>query len=265
MQIVRSVWHCANAHWCSLAAAVLIAASIQHVNAEPRSSLDTAARSGVARGIVRAVDQAAISTELPTRVSALHFKEGDAFKKGATIIEFDCRRQRAALAAAEAQQHEMQLTLDKFRLLQRAQSVGKNDLEVAEARLAKSLAESAGLRSPLDQCIVNAPFDGRVVELNLQKYEAAQPGKSFLVIASVDNPEIDLIVPSVWARWIKAGVPFQFFVDELGIAVDAEVTRIGAAVDPISQTIKLAAVFKRQGPGVLPGMSGTAHFVDESR
>lgn len=265
MQIARSVWHCANARCCSLAAAVLIATGTQLLNAEPRSSLENASRSGAARGIVRAVDQASISTELPTRVAAVHFKEGHTFLKGATIIEFDCRRQRAALAAAEAQQLEMQLTLDKFRLLQRAQSVGRNDLEVAEARLAKTVAESAGLRSPLDQCVVIAPFDGRVVELNLQKYEAAQSGKSFLVIATTDNPEIDLIVPSVWARWIKAGVPFQFFIDELGVSLDAEVTRIGAAVDPISQTIKLAAVFKRQGPGVLPGMSGTANFVDENR
>jgi membrane fusion protein, multidrug efflux system len=263
--IVRSALLCANGRWRALVAASLLAIGPQWVGAEPRPVADSATKSSAARGIVHALEQASISTELATRVSATHFKEGQAFKKGDRILEFDCRRQRAALAAAEAQQLEMQLTLDKFRLLQRAQSVGKNDLEVAQARVAKATAESDGLRSPLDQCVVLAPFDGRIVELSLQKYEAAQPGKPFLAIASTGSPEIDLIVPSAWARWIKAGVPFQFFVDELGIAFDAEVTRIGAAVDPISQTIKLAAVFKRDESGVLPGMSGTAHFADEKR
>jgi membrane fusion protein, multidrug efflux system len=162
-------------------------------------------------------------------------------------------------------QLEMQLTVDKYRQLQRANSVGKNDLEVAEARLAKAVAESAGLRSPLDQCVVVAPFDGRIVELSLQKYEAAQPGKPFLAIASTDSPEIDLIVPSAWSKWIKPGIEFQFRIDELAVAVDAEVTRVGAAVDPISQTVKLAAVFKRHEPNILPGMSGTAQFADERR
>ncbi len=265
MQIARSVWRCVNPGWHVLTLATLwvVAAPVQ---SEPRPTTENAtARSSAARGIIHAVEQASISTELATRVSAVHLKEGEAFKKGSTILEFDCRRQRAALAAAEAQQLEMQLTLDKYRLLQRAQSVGKNDLEVAEARLAKAIAESSGLRSPLDQCTVIAPFDGRIVELNLQKYETAQPGKPFLAIASTESPEIDLIVPSSWARWMKPGLPFQFFVDELNVAFDAEVTRTGAAVDPISQTIKLAAIFKRQAQGVLPGMSGTAHFADEKR
>jgi membrane fusion protein, multidrug efflux system len=265
VQIVRSVSPYAKLHWRHLAAVVILVTSCQILSAQVRPAAEPASRSGAARGIVRAVEQASISTELPTRVAVAHFKEGDAFTKGSTILEFDCRRQRAALSAAEAQQNEMQLTLDKYKLLQRANSVGKNDLEVAEARLAKAVAESAGLRSPLDQCVVVAPFDGRIIELNLQRYEAAQPGKPFLAIASADSPEIDLIVPSTWTRWVKPGLPFQFFVDELGLQFDAEITRIGAAVDPISQTIKLAAVFKRQAQGVLPGMSGTAHFADEKR
>ena len=264
MRIAKSAWRCADRRR-SLLAAALIAATTQAAGAEPRLALDAMAKASPARGIVRAVEQAAISTDLATRVAATHFKEGEAFRKGDPILEFDCRRQRAALAAAEAQQLEMQLNLDKFRLLQRVQSVGKNDLEVAEARVAKAAAESAGLRSPLDQCVAIAPFDGRVVELNLQKHEAAQPGKPFLSIVSNGSPEIDLIVPSDWARWIKPGVPFRFHVDELGMAIDAEVTRIGASVDPISQTIKLAAIFKRDTAGVLPGMSGTAQFADEKR
>jgi membrane fusion protein, multidrug efflux system len=51
----------------------------------------------------------------------------------------------------------------------------------------------------------------------------------------------------------------------LAVVVDAEVTRIGAAVDPISQTIKLAGMFKRHEFSILPGMSGTAQFADEKR
>jgi membrane fusion protein, multidrug efflux system len=265
VQIARLVWHSGNRGSCLLVSTALLALGIQPLGSEPRLTPPSASISPAARGIVRALEQAAISTELPTRVVAIHFKEGDAFKKGIPILEFDCRRQRSALAAAEAQQQEMQLTVEKFRQLQRANSVGKNDLEVAEARLAKTVAESAGLRSPLDQCVVVAPFDGRIVELSLQKYEAAQPGKPFLSIASTDNPEIDLIVPSAWSKWIKSGIEFQFRVDELAVVVDAQVTRIGAAVDPISQTIKLSAVFKRHDSNILPGMSGTAQFADEKR
>jgi membrane fusion protein, multidrug efflux system len=265
VQTAQSVWRNAEFYLGALAIVILLGSGSERLSAQQRGPTDAATTSSPARGIIRAVEQASISTELATRASAIHFREGEAFKKGDTLLEFDCRRQRAGLAAAEAQQLEMQLTLDKFRLLQRAQSVGKNDLEVAEARVAKAAAESEGLRSQLDQCAVIAPFDGRILEIALQRFETAQPGKPFLGIISNRRPELDLIVPSDWARWIKLGEPFQFFIDELGVAVDAEVARISASVDPISQTIKLSATFKRETAGALPGMSGTAHFAQVGR
>jgi membrane fusion protein, multidrug efflux system len=219
-------------------------------------------RQSPVRGIVRAVEQASISTELATRVAAVHFREGEVFRLGQKLVEFDCRRQLATLAASEAQQLEMQLGVDKLHLLQRAQSVGRNDLEVSEARLAKAKAEAEALRSQLDQCVVVAPFDGRVLELSLQKHEAAQPGKPFIALVAHGNLEVDLIVPSDWVRWIRPSTAFVFHVDELRRPMAAMVTRIGAAVDPISQTVKIAATFSAAGVDVLPGMSGTAEFPD---
>ncbi len=212
------------------------------------------------RGIVRSIDQASISTELAIRLMDVHFREGEAFTAGAKLLEFDCRRQRAGLAAAQAQQLEMQLNVDKFRVLQRTQSVGKNDLEVAEARLAKAAAESDGLRSQLDQCVVVAPYDGRVMELALQKFETTQPGKPFMSIVSTRNLEVDLVVPSDWVRWIKPGLVFTFMVDEINRPLPASIVRTGAAVEPISQTIKITAIFTGGADDVLPGMSGTATF-----
>lgn len=213
------------------------------------------------RGVVRAVEQALISTDLATRVAAVYVREGEAFNAGDKLVEFDCRRQIATVAAADAQQLEMQLTVDKNRLLLRTQSVGKNDLEVSEARLSKARAESDALRSQLDQCTVFAPFRGRVQELNLQVHETSQPGKPFLGLVAHERLEIDLIVPSLWIRRLPIGTTFRFRVDEVQKGVAATITRIGASVDPVSQTIKIIAAFGDEDHVVLPGMSGTAEFM----
>jgi membrane fusion protein, multidrug efflux system len=212
------------------------------------------------RGIVRAVQQASISTDLSVRVSAIHAREGDAFNAGDTLVEFDCRRQIATVAAADAQQLEMQLTVDKNRMLLRTQSVGRNDLDVSEARLSKARAEADALRSQLDQCVVVAPFKGRVLDLNLQVHEASQPGKPFIALIAHERLELDLIVPSHWLQRAAVGTVFSFHVDEVRRAVQATVTRTSPAVDPISQTIKIIAVFSNDQGAVLPGMSGTAEF-----
>ena len=218
------------------------------------------AKPDAVRGIVRAVEQAQIATDLQTRVAKIAFQEGERFRKGDTIVEFDCRKQRAELAASEATLLEMTLTLDKYRMLQRAQAAGKNDLEISEARTAKATAEADGLRAHLEQCTLKAPYDGRVLEMNLHAHESPQPGKPFIAIVSDGALEIDLIVPSDWARWLVVGEPLAFTVDETKTEFAATVSRIGASVDAISQTIKIAAVFKAPPAKVLPGMSGTAMF-----
>jgi membrane fusion protein, multidrug efflux system len=212
------------------------------------------------RGIIRAVETAMISTELTMRVARVAFMEGERFKKGDALVEFDCRRPRAELAAAEAQHHEMKLTLDNNRVLQKAQAVGRHDFDVSMSRVVKAAAEAEALRVRLDQCRVIAPYDGRVLELSLHAFETPQPGKPFIGIVAEGNLEIDLVVPSQWVRWLVVDAPLVFAVDETGTVHLARVKRIGASVDPISQTIKIVAVFDQATSAILSGMSGTAEF-----
>lgn len=216
------------------------------------------------RGVVRPQRQATISTDLQARVSATKFKEGDRFLKGDIIIEFDCRRTQAELDAADAQSLEMKLALDNNVVLDKYKAVGRADLDISRARVKKTEAEANGLRARLDQCRVVAPFNGRVAELAIQAHEMPGTGKPFLTIIEDQALEIELIIPSDWLKWLKTGATFSFNVDETKSSFPAHVTRIGAAVDPVSQTIKVMGLFDSDaaGAGILSGMSGSAEFKD---
>jgi membrane fusion protein, multidrug efflux system len=256
----KSIWPPANIVSCGLrsicAAASLLALGTAAL-AEPRQ---TVAQNEPVRGIVRAVTQALISTDLQARASRIAFQEGERFQKGDVLVEFDCRKQRAELASAEAQQLEATLNLDNFKVLQRVQAAGRHDLEVSAARVKKSAAESDVLRARIDECSVVAPFDGHVLELGLHAHETPQPGKPFIGLIADGALEVDLIVSSKWVPLLTVGTEFSFTVEETQSVEVAVVSRIGAAVDPISQTIKIVAVFKSAATGVLPGMSGTGQF-----
>lgn len=236
-----------------LAAAALTALPGSAMGADP-------APAAIVRGIVKAVQQATISSELTNRAAAVHFREGQSFAAGDVLVEFDCRRQKARLMAAQAQQHEMQLSVDKFEMLLKTQSAGRNDAEVAQARLDRAKAEADELRGQLDDCTITAPFDGRVLELSLQPHESAQPGKPIITIVSSRNLEVEIVVPSNWVRDIGPGTAFSFQLDDTHATLAAEIVRQAAAVDPISQTIKFVGIFKGDQHDVLPGMSGTAVF-----
>ncbi len=231
-----------------------------------RVMADPAEVSNPIRGVVRPQSKAIISADFQAAVAATNFKEGDRFRKGDLIIEFDCRRHQAELAAAEAQTLEMKLALENNVTLDKYKAVGKSDLEISRARVKRTEAEASGLRARLDQCKVVAPFDGRIEELGIHVHEMPAPGKPFLTIIEDQKLEIELIVPSGWLKWLKPETAFVFTVDETQTVFPARVSRIAAAVDPVSQTVKVMGFFDTDAAasGILSGMSGAAQF-DEPR
>jgi membrane fusion protein, multidrug efflux system len=215
------------------------------------------------RGVVRPVHQAVISSELSARVIKVARREGEAFAKGELLVEFDCRRHHAEFGAAEAHFREMKLVLESNTYLQRNQAGAKLEVEVSRARADKGGAEADALKARLDQCRLLAPFDGRVAELGVSEYETPAPGKPLLTILDDSALEIELIVPSTWLRCLQPGTSFSFDVDETGARLSSQITRIGAAVDAVSQTIKVVGNIVEERGKVLAGMSGTATFARE--
>lgn len=211
-------------------------------------------------GVVRASQQATITTDLAARVSSIGFKEGQRFNKGDVLIAFDCRRQMAELAAAIAQQKEMLVSYQSALILEKRSAGSRQDIEVSRARFERASAEVDGMKTKIDQCEIKAPYDGRVVDLQIQAHEMPIAGKPVVSIVSDDHAEIELVVPSSWLIWIRVGADFTFFADETRKSYPAKIMRVGAAVDAVSQTIKVYGVFAA-APDVLPGMSGAADFL----
>lgn len=212
----------------------------------------------VVRGIVRPVRQASIGTDLPARISRLHFREAEAFKQGNILVSFDCERMRAEQAASLASAREMKLTFESQAYLERRGAVGKLDVEIARARFDKADAEAGALGARVKQCEIVAPFDGRVTELKINEHELPSGGQPFISIVEESRFEIDLIVPSQSLRYLRAGATFEFRIDETARAYRVELLRTGAIVDPVSQSVKVIAGFVDPDAAIIAGMSGSA-------
>lgn len=213
------------------------------------------------RGIVRPVQEATFSTDLVARVSALDIHEGDRIKTGQPLVEFDCAGHRAERKAAVAEHLAQKLDYENKLVLQKHSAVGQHEINIALALADKAAAEIERLDARISQCIINAPFDGRVAELHVRKYEMPAAGNPIVRIIDDTELEIDLIVPSDWLAWLDDGSRFSFTVDETGQKYDGNVIRLGAAVDSVSHTIEIRAKFIGQPTGVIAGMSGFATFI----
>ena len=237
-------------------AAIIVACAACRVTAAAQATEPE----GRIRGVVRPITHSSISVDLPARVAHINVLEGERFSKGDIIIEFDCRRQRAELAAAAAQHHEMMLAVESQRYLERHRSAARLDLETSEAKAERTAAEVAVMEARIDQCRIVAPFDGRVAELSVRPMEMPSAAKPLLTIYEDRAFEIELLVPSTWLVWLSAGYPFTFRIDETQRSYSVIVHRLGAAVETVSQMVKVVARVENLDGSIIAGMSGTATF-----
>ena len=198
-----------------------------------------------------------LAAEIGAKVSRLPVPEGGAFKAGQALIAFDCSLQSAQYNKARAALNGAEKTYSVNNRLADLGSIGKAELAVSESEVGKNRAEVAAMAAMLSKCSVAAPFAGRVSEQKVREQQYVQPGQALLEIIDDSVLELEFIAPSRWLAWLRPGHIFQVRIDETGKSYPAKVLRIGAKVDPVSQSVKLASAINGKFPELIAGMSGT--------
>lgn len=213
-----------------------------------------------ARGLVRSADKVEIRSDLNARIVSAKYLEGMPFKKGDILIRFDCSKQHAELKAAKASANAAWIDLKTKKKLLKHQAVGRKEVEVAAAKATQANAELEVYKVGNKHCKIRAPFAGRVVKLNAKKHELPSREQPLITILNDGNLILEMVVPSKWLTWITIGTPFEFSIDETQQTISASISRMGAEIDPVSQTISIVGKLNAKGNLVLSGMSGKAVF-----
>ena len=197
-----------------------------------------------------------IAAEIGIKVNRLPVPEGGAFSAGQLLVSFDCTLQQAQLQKAVAEQDAAELTLKSNQRLAELNSVGQLELDLSRAAVGKARAEVGANRAVLGKCSVAAPFAGRVAEQKVREQQYVQPGQALLDIIDDSVLELEFLVPSHWLGWLRVGSKFQVQIDETRKTYPAKFIRIGARVDPVSQSVKVAAAIDGRFSELIAGMSG---------
>lgn len=214
------------------------------------------------RALFQPREKAELSSEIAARVIDLPFRAGEAFKKGDLLVQFDCRVLNARVVIARAQLKAALKTLENKRHLKALNSVAEIEVELATAEHEKSKGELALALYQREYCKIMAPFSGRLVDSVVNEHETISPGDPLVQILNDTSLEIASVVPSVWLSWLRPGHTFKVKVDETGKQYSGTIVQLGAAIDPVSQTISIIGQLDhaiRSGE-ILSGMSGTAIF-----
>jgi RND family efflux transporter MFP subunit len=238
--------------------ALLLAAGSASVQAQ--QPVDAPAGAGFERQEIRAQllprQFTTLAAEIGAKVNKLPVPEGGAFKAGQPLVTFDCSVQQAMLQKARAELNAAEATDKANQRLAELNSVGQLEVDLGRAGRQKAVAEVGAQQAVLAKCSIAAPFAGRVAEQKVREQQFVQPGQPLLDILDDSVLELEFLVPSAWLVWLRTGQTFEVEIDETGKRYPARFERIGARVDPVSQSVKVAAAIDGRFPELIAGMSG---------
>lgn len=212
------------------------------------------------QAVISADHSAKLSSQITAYIDSIPFKEGDTFKKGDTLVKFDCSLQKSELSKARAQLKSARATYKANRRLHGYGGVSVTELAESQAKYEEAQAEVAGKQHVVKYCTVKAPYDGTVVKLNVQPHETVPQSEPMLEIINNTDLRIEFIVSSKWLSWMKVGSKFKLCVSEQQQSYPGKVMKIVPQIDAVSQSIKIIGKLDKTNKKLIAGMSGKAIF-----
>lgn len=188
----------------------------------PVRATSTAASSAY-DGVVEAVRQTAIASQVAGAVVGLTVQAGDSVRAGQVLVRLDARAAAQNTAASQAQVQAARAALDvatreveRQRKLYEKKYISQSALERAEAQFR---ATSAQVRAQVAQAsaagiesgfyVVKAPYAGIVSEVPVQLGDMALPGRPLLTMYDPSALRVTASVPQSAIARIESGRPVR--------------------------------------------------------
>ena len=181
-------------------------------------------------GSLRSRQGVVLRPEISGRITQLNFKDGDRVRKGQVLVQLDdqlpmaqVQQSRAELSIAVANHVRNKDLVAQGFISQRSVEESAAALEVAQAKLALSLATAARLK-------IVAPFDGMTGIRTVNVGDYLKDGADIVNVEDIDTVFVDFRLPERFQSKVKKGQTASVDLDALP---GQKFVAIIAAVDPL--------------------------------
>jgi RND family efflux transporter MFP subunit len=254
-----------------------------------------------ASGYVTPRRRATIAAKITGRVTGVFFDEGTHVHPGqllATLDDSDARRaldsakadrnaSQAAIADLQVQLHLAQIQLRRAQELRKAGVQSQEQLDTsssaadslaAKIELAKEQVQAADARireaqQAVDNCVINAPYDGIVVSKDAQVGEMVSPNSAgggftrtgIATIVDMNSNEIEVDVNESYIARVKDRQPVTAILDAYpNWEIPSHVRTVIPTADRQKATVKVRISFDKLDPRILPDMGVKVTFLEDA-
>lgn len=223
-----------------------------------------AAPAAAYEGTVEAVRQAVLAAQVPGAVVQLDVKVGDRVRAGQLLLRIDARAANQSASAADAQVAAARASLQvaaqevarkrqlfqKNYISQAALEQAEATYRAAQAQVNAQTAQAGAARTQSGFYAVQAPFDGVVSAVSVERGDMAMPGRALLTVYDPAALRVSAAVPGTL---VARGAP-AVRVELAGqSAVTPTRVQVLPTVDAQSLTQQVRADLPSGLAGVVPG------------
>jgi membrane fusion protein (multidrug efflux system) len=207
-------------------------------------------------GNLRAIDSAAIASEIEGSITELSFTEGQTVKAGDPLIRIDDSLEQALLAQAQAEVELNTVDYQRNESLLARKAVSTQEVDRAKATLDVSLAQLEIAKADLGKTLIKAPFAGQLGEKILSLGQYVTIGQTLVHIVDKSKLILEYNVSEQFLSQVALGQTISLissaFPDETFTGV---VSFISPFIDESTRTLKMEASIDNTDGRLAPGLS----------
>lgn len=193
--------------------------------------------------------------EVAGRIAAIHFRDGEAVRRGSLLFRLDASVQAAELQQAEAQLALARATQQRNEDLFQKQFISRQALDASKAALQVQEAARALAAARLDKTRILAPFDGIVGIRKVSPGDYVKEGEALVNIEDIATLKVDFRLPEGYFSRLQSGLELEVSADALpGEVFRARLAAVDPLVDAGGRAVACRALLPNPGMRLRPGM-----------
>lgn len=192
-------------------------------------------------GTVETSNDIMISAEVSGRVVSHNVKEGEAVRKGQTIIKIDDSKLKQEKARLESMTAQAKDNYERLKTIYEEDGIG-SEIDYLNAKFAYEQSNSAleSIKVDLANTSIKAPFNGTVESKMVEVGEMVSPGAPVVRLIGSDEYIISAGVPARYADAISKGDDVEVWFDtQMSDTLNGSISFAGSSINPQNRTFRI--------------------------
>jgi membrane fusion protein (multidrug efflux system) len=207
----------------------------------------------ISTGTAMANERVELQTEVPGRITQIHFKEGAIVAKGSLLVKLFDADLQAQLRKLKLQEELALKNEQRIKELLKINAVSQQEYDLALNQLNTIQADMDLVLANIQKTEIRAPFAGKTGFRNVSVGAFVSSATIITTIQQLQPIRIDFSIPEKYVQLINKTAEIEFSIEGSEEIFTAPIYAIDPAIDPNTRSVKMRALFNNKKTEIFPG------------